>query len=231
MEIDSGVLITAAAAVVGAIVGALVAGFMGWNSAKKSLRLNTTISLLNEWHSGEMRQWRATAEKALKLSDKGFDHTFSNADSETQHALSNVAHYLEKFELLWRYKYIENKLVQNSMGVFSYWSDLILGSVDLKNYEGEWVHLFKNIHSVRMRLNPRMLNPRRLSGLTDRSERFGFRVKFIDLMRRVVGLFNEADQRQVRQPPSINYSFWAPSDIILMNHHLRRSPKPLNLQN
>ncbi|MFO8045933.1 MAG: hypothetical protein R6U30_08685 [Halomonas sp.] len=153
MEIDSGIFITAAAAVFGSIVGALVAGFMSWHSGKKSLRLETTISLLNEWHSGEMRQWRAIAERALR-SNIGLHVAFQNADIETQHALSNVAHYLEKFELLWRHRYVENKLAVNAVGVFSYWSHLILGPVDLKHYDGEWMHLFENIQSVKKRFHP-----------------------------------------------------------------------------
>ena len=133
--------------IMGALVGALTAGFLSWLVGRKAKKLDISISLLNEWHSGEMRNWRDIAEKCLAENSK-LEDAFTAADADQKHAISNVAHFLEKVEVLRRRNQLDDDFVKEAFGgVLRYWAELILGKKCILN-EDEWAPLKKSVTSL-----------------------------------------------------------------------------------
>jgi hypothetical protein len=139
--------------VIGALIGALVSGVVNWRLGMRSNRLQTTVRLLDEWHSGEMRQWRYIAQLCLEAhGDRGLVEVWSMASDEQKHAISNVAHYFEKFSLLYRASYLIGRFARDSMGgPTGFWCHKLLGATDVDAYDGEWRPVLKQLSYLRAR--------------------------------------------------------------------------------
>jgi len=140
--VSGGFLLAAFGAVVGAILGG---GLSAWTS-RRTVRVQTTLRLFDEWHSSEMRRYRDTAYMLLK-GTKNIEEAFATADDDGKHAISVVAHYWEKAALLYLHGETKKSIFKPFLGsITRYWYDLLFGvSNDPKNY-GEW-----NIIAQRMK--------------------------------------------------------------------------------
>jgi hypothetical protein len=141
--------------VLGALLGALVSGTINWQVNLRSVRLQTTVRLLDEWHSAEMRQWRQAAVQFLDAqSDKGIAEAWSLANEDQKHAISNVAHFFEKFAHLEKASYLIAKFARDSMGgVIGFWCPKLLGDTALDSYHGEWRALLLHLNYLKTRFS------------------------------------------------------------------------------
>ncbi len=147
-------------AVVGALVGTLGGGAITAWTANESAKLQATVALINEWHSADMRQCRADAERILDALDVGLPEAMRvlaarleepaqnvrDGALRSEHALSQVAHFFEKFQVLLAAGQLKRNIAASGMGsIVRWWSKKLLKDVPLNSYSGTWKKLLDRV--------------------------------------------------------------------------------------
>ena len=125
----------------GALLGAVVTGFVSYRLLRSKFRADISVALLTEFYSPELYKQRRTFGHALeRFKERDFNILYCDKMSdEEQQAAVRVLHYFERVVALDNANALDRQLTRDTLGrLFSWWFDNALVPLSNNTPAGEW---------------------------------------------------------------------------------------------